>query len=350
MPYVQMTIKYEVVDDEATTQFTAGAIVTVHQLLSFSSNQLTEIYFFTQVTVELARKNLSVLFEDDNASPSNSIENGEVPAAEEEEKSETKKKVLPWQKNVKKGKKSSAKKTSAGNKKTSTAPKKDGDEKKKTPGTPGKSEPKHKEEESESGSEEEDDDDAEGDESEDQEAEEKSGSEPENDDQLSKLQNDVAARRQRLLEGKSQISHSVHCPYFPLDKQEYWWVYITDRKNQLLLTAPYYVTNLVEHEEVQLKFTAPFKPGLYTFAVCLRSDSYFGFDQMKDIRVTLLECITYTLAVQLLMYQMDVKEAPEIPKDHPQWDISDDEEEDNKSSAGSESEFATDDDDEEDKD
>lgn len=30
MPYVQMTIKYEVVDDEATTQFTAGAIVTVH--------------------------------------------------------------------------------------------------------------------------------------------------------------------------------------------------------------------------------------------------------------------------------------------------------------------------------
>lgn len=249
----------------------------------------------------MARKNLSVLFEDDNASPSNSIENGEVPAAEEEEKSETKKKVLPWQKNVKKGKKSSAKKTSAGNKKTSTAPKKDGDEKKKTPGTPGKSEPKHKEE-SESGSEEEDDDDAEGDESEDQEAEEKSGSEPENDDQLSKLQNDVAARRQRLLEGKSQISHSVHCPYFPLDKQEYWWVYITDRKNQLLLTAPYYVTNLVEHEEVQLKFTAPFKPGVYTFAVCLRSDSYFGFDQMKDIRVTLLECITYTLAVQLLMY------------------------------------------------
>lgn len=30
MPYVEMNIKYEVVDDEATTQFTAGAIVTVH--------------------------------------------------------------------------------------------------------------------------------------------------------------------------------------------------------------------------------------------------------------------------------------------------------------------------------
>lgn len=29
MPYVDMSIKYEVVDDEATTVYTAGAIVTV---------------------------------------------------------------------------------------------------------------------------------------------------------------------------------------------------------------------------------------------------------------------------------------------------------------------------------
>jgi translocation protein SEC63 len=105
------------------------------------------------------------------------------------------------------------------------------------------------------------------------------------DDQLEKLQSDVAMRRQRLLEGKSQFSHSVYCPFYPEDKQEYWWAYITDRKQQMLLTAPYHITNLVEHEEIQLKFTAPFKPGFYTFAVCLRSDSYFGFDQMKDIKV-----------------------------------------------------------------
>lgn len=41
---------------------------------------------------------------------------------------------------------------------------------------------------------------------------------------------------------------------------------------------------------------------------------------------------------------MDVQEAPEVPTEHPQWDISDDDE-DEKDSSGSESEYATDDDD-----
>ena len=153
-------------------------------------------------------------------------------------------------------------------------------------------EPKLKEEGSESGSEENSEDEDEDVGTQDEEAEKSApndagdSSEPEkDDDQLVKLQSDVAMRRQRLLEGKSQISHSVHCPHFPEDKQEFWWVYISDRKQQMLLTAPYHVTNLVQHEEIQLKFTAPFKPGFYTFAVCLRSDSYLGFDQMKDIKV-----------------------------------------------------------------
>jgi len=47
------------------------------------------------------------------------------------------------------------------------------------------------------------------------------------------------------------------------------------------------VTELVDEEEIQLKFTAPRWPGVYVFAVCLRSDSYFGFDQMHDIKVSL---------------------------------------------------------------
>ena len=211
-------------------------------------------------------------------------------AIEEEEKPETKKKTLPWQKNMKKGKKANNKKGSGGGKKPASGRKDTKEEEKKKASKPNS---KTKEEESaESGSEEEEDEEVEVDESDEgeAEAEEKSAandsSEPEkDDDQLEKLQSDVAQRRQRLLEGKSQISHSVHCPYYPQDKQEYWWAYITDRKQQMLLTAPYHITNLVEHEEIQLKFTAPFKPGFYTFAVCLRSDSYFGFDQMKDIKV-----------------------------------------------------------------
>lgn len=62
-------------------------------------------------------------------------------------------------------------------------------------------------------------------------------------------------------------------------------MYICDRKSHTLLTSPYHVTALVEEEEIQLKFTAPRWPGVYNFTVCLRSDSYLGFDQMYDIKV-----------------------------------------------------------------
>lgn len=239
------------------------------------------------MTVALTRKTLSVLF--DKEKDSNEIcENGDVDV-DEEEKPVVKKKTLPWQKNIRKGKKANNKKGGSSKRPSN---KKEAEDKKKVVSTSNKQVSKSKDEESESGSEDEDEEEVEVEESDEVEGEgeEKSAnndsSEPEkDDDQLEKLQSDVAARRQRLLEGKSQISHSVHCPYFPEDKQEYWWAYITDRKQQMLLTAPYHITNLVEHEEIQLKFTAPFKPGFYTFAVCLRSDSYFGFDQMKDIKV-----------------------------------------------------------------
>lgn len=89
------------------------------------------------------------------------------------------------------------------------------------------------------------------------------------DEEWEKFQKKLNKREK--LEGKSKISHSVHCPYFPEDKQEYWWTYICDRKSRTLLTAPYHVTNLVDREEVALKFTAPRWPGIYTFSVCLRS-------------------------------------------------------------------------------
>lgn len=76
--------------------------------------------------------------------------------------------------------------------------------------------------------------------------------------------------RDKALEGKSKVSHPVHCPLFPHEKQEYWWIYICDRKSRTLLTAPYHVTSLVDREECQLKLTAPIWKGVYTFTVCLR--------------------------------------------------------------------------------
>ena len=127
-------------------------------------------------------------------------------------------------------------------------------------------------------------------------------------------------RREKAIHGKSRISHSVHCPYYTDDKQEFWWVfvrlpvdgaycinfgrwvYISDRKTHSLITPPYHLTSLVTEEEVELKFTAPNKEGVYNFTVCVRSDSYLGVDLLEDIK-------------------LDVQKAWEAPKEHKQWDF-----------------------------
>ncbi len=107
--------------------------------------------------------------------------------------------------------------------------------------------------------------------------------------------------------------------------REYWWVYICDRKSLTLLTAPVHVTSLVDTEEFQLRYTAPLWPNVYTFTVCLRSDSYLGFDQLHDIK-------------------LDVKEAAAIPTDHPQWEMSDEDTTEDVDAADEHSEFTTDED------
>lgn len=83
------------------------------------------------------------------------------------------------------------------------------------------------------------------------EEEVKSSSVEDDDQEWEKFQQKIQKREK--LEGKSKTSHSVHCPLFPLDKQEYWWTYICDRKSRTLLTAPYNVTGLVDREDCQLK-------------------------------------------------------------------------------------------------
>ena len=102
-------------------------------------------------------------------------------------------------------------------------------------------------------------------------------------------------------------------------------MYICDRKTHSLVTPPYHLTSLVSDEEVELKFTAPGKPGHYGFTVVIRSDSYLGHDLLEDIK-------------------LDVKEAREAPTEHPQWEFEDEEEEEDEKEDEQESEFATDDD------
>ncbi|XP_014251168.1 translocation protein SEC63 homolog [Cimex lectularius] len=312
MPLIDMQVRSEVVDDEASTEITAGAIVTV--------------------TVTLERKDMNSLFGDETVKEKHCVIDEDVKQEgqgdeETKEKEQTKKPV--WQKQKKGAKKPSKKqqpkkqqfKEKQSNDKQIR--KEDDKEKPKSNGTEKK--------ESNSGG---GDADSSADESDlsdddidrsDDEGSDKKGSGMEDDDDWEKFQTNIK-RRDRALEGKSKLSHTVHCPFFPEEKQEYWWVYVSDRKSKTLLTAPVHVTSLVDREEVQLKFTAPKWTGFYTFTVCLRSDSYIGFDQTTELK-------------------MDVKKAPEVPLDHPQWDLSGEEEENKPEGETSDiSEFATDDD------
>ena len=45
--------------------------------------------------------------------------------------------------------------------------------------------------------------------------------EDDEDQEWARFQNKVN-KREKALEGKSRISHSVHCPYYTDDKQEHW--------------------------------------------------------------------------------------------------------------------------------
>uniref|UniRef100_A0A671WBD9 Translocation protein SEC63 homolog n=1 Tax=Sparus aurata TaxID=8175 RepID=A0A671WBD9_SPAAU len=99
------------------------------------------------------------------------------------------------------------------------------------------------------------------------------------------LQQSIQRRERALLETKSKVTHPVYSLYFPEEKQEWWWLYIADRRDQTLVSMPYHVCTLKDTEEVELKFPAPSKTGNYQYSVILRSDSYLGLDQIKPLKV-----------------------------------------------------------------
>lgn len=316
MPLIDFSIRCEVIDDENTNVVTAGAIVTV--------------------TVTLERKDMKTLFGDTKAPEKQGIkdETNEEAAGDEDEAAAAApvKKASAWAKPRKGGKGKGGKKPAQNQKNQKKVPAKAA-----TTATITASEDQaaagNSDAESEAGNADGSDvESAAGSGSEDEEKGKNNSSLDDDDDEEWERLQAKLNKRERL-EGKSRLSHTVHCPYFPEEKQEYWWTYICDRKSRTLLTAPYHVTNLVEKEEIQLKFTAPRWPGVYTFTVCLRSgeflkefglhstlafeggfshnvssvsDSYLGMDQQQELK-------------------LDVQKAPAPPTDHPQWDLSESE-------------------------
>mmetsp|Transcript_16122 Transcript_16122/g.37579 ORF Transcript_16122/g.37579 Transcript_16122/m.37579 type:complete len:665 (-) Transcript_16122:220-2214(-) len=70
----------------------------------------------------------------------------------------------------------------------------------------------------------------------------------------------------------------VHAPFFPVKKDESWWVVLTEVEHKHLITVEK-ITDLNKKVVHEIKFMAPPRTGTYKFLVYIVSDSYLGLDQ-----------------------------------------------------------------------
>lgn len=281
-PLIDMTVNTKIFDDEDEQIITAGAIVTV--------------------AVNLRRQNLSVLFEKNQSSEYVEVdEEDDKNEVEELGSTETQKNPPPANnkksnngKNQKYQKKQPAKKPAVKSTETKSVDKVE------------------KIEKAEKNSDSEDEGSNQGSNDEANSTNTKSS-----DDYFEKFQQ--IQKKKESLDTKSTISHRVFCPYFPEVKQEYWWLYVADRKKKLIISAPIQICSLKDTEEIDLKFLAPGVPGTYTYTVILKSDSYIDFDIIHN-------------------FKLEVQPAKKI-EEHPQWNFTD--EEDAEQNDEDDSEFNT---------
>ncbi|XP_061193308.1 translocation protein SEC63 homolog isoform X3 [Saccostrea echinata] len=324
LPHVKMEVHSTVLDDEDTS-ITAGSIVTVNVSLT---REMMEVLFDKEDLshVDEERDNLAIANEE--------TESNKDQENETEDNVEAKEKAPIWHKQKKQPKKKGGnqknkKVKQAYNWKAAAATNATANDKKEGKGESEKqgNEVAVKDDEEDREENDNDSERAETDEEtnasdgEDRSVDksESSRGHEEDEEQWRKYQEE--AKKEQQLDTKVKESHPVHCPYYGEEKQEGWWLYVCDKKSHMLITAPVQILTLKDTEEMTLKFSAPHKPGLYTYTVVLRSDCYVDFDQSKNIR-------------------LDVKEAKVID-DHPQWDFVDDEEDKDKDDE-TDSDYSTD--------
>jgi len=281
MPLVEAEVKTEVLDDEESGNITAGSIVTV--------------------TVTLTRKFLSTLFVDTSGMNSDSKQlkdeedgedvphaNGTVP----EEKENTQPLIPVWDKKgklAKKLKKAKNQQKKARAEQRRLLQQQEQDEVVEEDSGHDQGDQEKQEEDPSDHSDQDDQVSNENDKkpaksSSSESESESEGQEKEEDDEDWERFQRKQKKKDKSLESK-KISHSVHCPFFPEDKQEFWWIYLADKKKSALTSIPVLLTNLVNTETIDLKLTAPSKPGIYHYSVIIRSDSYIDFDIVKPIKV-----------------------------------------------------------------
>lgn len=259
MPYVDMEVKSEVLDDEHTMTISAGSIVTV--------------------TVSLSRQCLRDVVD------ISAVEEADVQMMiKDKEEEEPKKKS--WQKVKKKSKVAPKKKKPVAKKKKAEVEESKDDNKENE-------DKNHEDDEAEEDGDDEKEDEEEKDVSDaesgsgsgsgsESDGEEELGEEEADEEEWKKLQQQIT--KNDMNSGPKE-SYPVHCPHFPVDKEEGWYVFIADRKTSELITAPKYVAGLKDSEDVILRFQAPEVLGHHKYNVILKSDCYINCEKESLLRL-----------------------------------------------------------------
>ncbi|CAI2298480.1 unnamed protein product [Caenorhabditis sp. 36 PRJEB53466] len=269
MPRLQIETKTVVEGEDDKHELTAGCVVTLKVTLRRS---------------RLIDPQVAGLADQHKAYEEVDDEEGGEGAEEPEnaEEVEVKKAKKPWEKKKPKQKK---KKGNSGGKKPIV-------KKPVVPiASPSSESPKKaveevKESDSDGGS----DDDSAGSES-DSDKEQKSGGEN-GADSDSEWEDDVQQKK-IFQESKSVETHTVHAPFYPAEKFEWWWVtvFYVDKKEKTrqLLSAPQIVKTLVDEQTIDIRFAAPPVKGIYTYNLAVKSDSYVDAEYSVDFKIDVAE-------------------------------------------------------------
>jgi len=77
---------------------------------------------------------------------------------------------------------------------------------------------------------------------------------------------------------------SVHAPFFPMQKNEIWWLIVGDERTARVMGIKR-VPSLRDKTEVKIPYLAPKKAGSYQYSLFVMNDSYVGFDQIIPIKL-----------------------------------------------------------------
>ncbi|KAI8373865.1 Sec63 Brl domain-containing protein [Blakeslea trispora] len=77
----------------------------------------------------------------------------------------------------------------------------------------------------------------------------------------------------------------AHTPYYAGEKKPCWWIFLGDPKVNRILVPHKKVTDIVDEQTIKIPFPGPPKPGVYTFSLFVKSDTYVGTDILQDVQL-----------------------------------------------------------------